>query len=80
MRSTDSNANVSDDDPDPIVTRSIAIFELMDADGSRRLSFDPDGGMETWDIIGFLESALLWYRAELTQLWDQAASLADGDD
>lgn len=64
---------MSDDtEPDPIVTRSISISEVMDGDGDRMLTFDI-ADLETWDIIGFLESALVWFRQDLAYVWSETA-------
>lgn len=66
-------ARMSDDtEPDPIVTRSISISEVMDGDGDRMLTFDI-ADLETWDIIGFLESALVWFRQDLAYVWSETA-------
>lgn len=59
------------DEPDPIVTRSICISELMDADGDglRWISIDTEGSMPLCDILGLLTWALETYKADVAAEW-----------
>lgn len=56
---------MSDTEPDPIVTRSITVYEFMDGDGDRWITVDTEGEPQEWDVVGMLTYALDWYRADL---------------
>lgn len=65
---------MSDDEPDPIVTRSITIAELMDADGDRYITIDTEGSMPLCDILGMLTWALETYKADVAIEWASDAT------
>lgn len=56
------------DEPDPIITKSITIYELMDGDGDRWISVDTEGDPPPHDCMGLLVYALEWYKAEVAAM------------
>jgi hypothetical protein len=75
IQSTLDHADAPDDVRAGMVTRYVTVYELLDADGERKLDIHAGPDLRVWDVLGLLSVAVVDARMQAEACWDD-----DGDD